>query len=73
MVYSTQWLKKVDWYKSNHTSHFYKQRLQMYERLVIFLKYKNIKIGIKIPIMFRHTCSTSNAITMNSVTYIGHS
>ena len=25
----------------------------MYERLVIFLKYKNIKIGIKIPITFR--------------------
>ena len=50
---------------------FYKQQLQMYERLVIFLKYKNIKIGIKIPKMFRH--STSNAITMNSITYIGHS
>ena len=27
---------------------FYKQQLQMYERLVIFLKYKNIKIIIKI-------------------------
>ena len=45
----------------------------MYERLVIFLKYKSINIGIKIPIIFRHTCSTSNAITMNSITYIGHS
>ena len=52
MVYSTRWQKKVDWCKNNHAGHFYEQQLQMYERLFIFLKYTNIKIGIKIHIMF---------------------
>ena len=50
MVYSTQWQKKVDWCKNNHAGHFHEQPLQMYERLFIFLKYTNIKIGIKMHI-----------------------